>query len=154
MSGFYNTKKWKSKREKILKRDSYKCRECARIGRMVQANPVHHLAPIEEFPEYRLCDFNLISLCNEHHNKCHNRADNSLTEYGIDLALRELRKFQYLPQVFNILQYFSMPPLNSASKMGQRTTGGRGISNSAHISAKIPQGGEGHDSKSVEGKDN
>ena len=68
---FYKSKKWKKKREAILKRDKYMCRECAKYGRRKDAVCVHHIKHLEEFPELGLDSDNLISLCAACHNKAH-----------------------------------------------------------------------------------
>ncbi|MFR3430829.1 MAG: hypothetical protein ACLTTH_12420 [Holdemanella porci] len=33
-----------------------------RYGRRVEAEVVHHIYPADEYPEYRFCDWNLISI--------------------------------------------------------------------------------------------
>lgn len=43
---FYKKKTWIRKREKILKRDEYLCRECKRYGKTTQATTVHHIIPL------------------------------------------------------------------------------------------------------------
>lgn len=68
---FYKNPKWISKREKILKRDDYLCRNCKRFGRIVSAKTVHHIKHLDEYPELALTDSNLISLCSNCHNKAH-----------------------------------------------------------------------------------
>ncbi|MBR6113795.1 MAG: HNH endonuclease [Oscillospiraceae bacterium] len=62
---------WKRKREHILKRDHYFCRECLKYGRRRDATMVHHIKPRRDYPELALVDSNLISLCDECHNKMH-----------------------------------------------------------------------------------
>ena len=79
---FYRLKKWIRKRENILRRDGYECRQCKRYGKTTAATTVHHIYPLEMFPAYRLLDINLLSLCNECHNQMHNRSNNELTELG------------------------------------------------------------------------
>lgn len=68
---FYTTTKWKNKRAAILRRDKYQCQECRRYGRLRQAQTVHHIKHLDEFPELALDNNNLISLCNACHNKAH-----------------------------------------------------------------------------------
>jgi len=79
---FYKTKRWTSKRLVILRRDEYLCRECKRFGKTTQANTVHHVLPLEQHPEYRLTNANLLSLCGTCHNKMHDRLTNELTDTG------------------------------------------------------------------------
>lgn len=71
MKRFYNTKVWKAKRKKILERDEYKCQECKRYGKRIEAKEVHHIKPLEDFPDEALSDENLISLCEKCHKKKH-----------------------------------------------------------------------------------
>lgn len=79
---FYKQKKWISKRNRILRRDEYLCRQCKRYGKVTGAYTVHHIYPLEDYPEYKLTSDNLLSLCAECHGKMHNRKTNELTELG------------------------------------------------------------------------
>lgn len=80
---FYKTKKWKNKRAVILRRDEYECRHCKRYGNTTLANTVHHVYPLEYYPQHKLNSKNLISLCGECHSKMHNRITNELTAEGL-----------------------------------------------------------------------
>ena len=88
----YDTKRWDSKRAYVLRRDGYMCRECARIGKHIPANTVHHIFPVEYFPEYQNEDWNLISVCAACHNEIHDRQEHTLSEKGIELLRRTARK--------------------------------------------------------------
>lgn len=79
---FYKSTRWKKKRKAILKRDGYLCRLSRRYGKTAQAETVHHIYPLTDYPEYALCDWNLISVSQTMHNKLHNREDNTLTALG------------------------------------------------------------------------
>lgn len=79
---FYKGWKWKRKRERILRRDEYLCRECKRYGRTTAATTVHHIQPLEQRPELALVSRNLISLCDGCHNAMHDRESGGLTEKG------------------------------------------------------------------------
>lgn len=68
---FYNSKRWKNKRELILRRDGYKCQRCKRYGRQKEAVTVHHIKHYDEYPELALENSNLISLCDACHNYYH-----------------------------------------------------------------------------------
>lgn len=83
MINFYKTKQWVKKRSAILRRDEYLCQECKRYGKTTQANTVHHIYPLEDYPVYRLTTGNLISLCNKCHNSMHDRFTNELTQKGL-----------------------------------------------------------------------
>lgn len=78
----YKTKRWRRLREAVLRRDGYLCREWARYGKPVEANTVHHCWPIEDYPEYAWCLWNLIALSDDKHNAMHNRTKGNLTELG------------------------------------------------------------------------
>lgn len=68
---FHKTKQWKRKREQILRRDGYLCRECRRYGKAMPATTVHHIEHVEDRPDLALVDSNLVSLCSSCHNKIH-----------------------------------------------------------------------------------
>ena len=78
----YKTGRWRVLREKILRRDRYKCRESARYGITAEANTVHHVWPAEDYPEYAWQPWNLISLTGEKHEAMHDRLSGKLTELG------------------------------------------------------------------------
>ena len=88
---FYKSKRWRKLRERILQRDGYRCQESKRYGKAVPANTVHHIFPMDEFPQYRWEPWNLISLSNDVHNQMHDRNTNELTEIGRELMLRVAR---------------------------------------------------------------
>lgn len=60
---YYNTKRWKSLRRFVLRRDRYTCQECRRFG-----NEVDHIVPIVQGGEIWSED-NLQVLC----KSCHSR---------------------------------------------------------------------------------
>lgn len=78
----YNKKQWKIKREYILRRYKYMCKECERFGKRVDADTVHHIYPVEFYPQYAMSNWNLISLCNKCHNEMHDRKTHQLTQKG------------------------------------------------------------------------
>ena len=87
---FLVSKQWREKREKILRRDGYQCQISKRFGKRVEGNIVHHIFPREEFPEFRLANWNLITVCMAVHNRL--ESENGLTEEGIDLLRRTARQ--------------------------------------------------------------
>lgn len=87
--GFYGRSAWKRLRLQALNRDHWLCQECLRQGRIRQAREVHHLKPLEDFPELGLCLDNLESLCHE----CHE-----------DTKIREDRKETPTPQGVRIIK--------------------------------------------------
>ena len=70
MSDFHKTNKWREKSEKIIKRDKY-CQNCKRYGRIRNAQMVHHIKPVEDYPELGFVNSNLVALCWDCHNKMH-----------------------------------------------------------------------------------
>ena len=96
----YQGSKWKKKRQKILRRDEYKDKVAKYFGRAIDANTVHHIYPVDEYPEYQWCDWNLISVSKETHNKLENRKTGELTELG-----RWLMQITRIPE-----EYKKIPP--------------------------------------------
>lgn len=88
MKDFYKNTKWKGKRERILKRDEYLCRECKRYDKSVVANTVHHVIPFEQQPDLKYASDNLISLCSKCHDKMYDRTNNELTKLGNEWVVR------------------------------------------------------------------
>lgn len=68
---FYESRKWKRKRQQILRRDGYMCQICKRYGRMREATEVHHIQHLEDRPDLAFNNDNLISLCRSCHNAQH-----------------------------------------------------------------------------------
>ena len=90
---WYTSRLWQHKRERILRRDGYICRYASRFGRHEPAEVVHHIFPREEFPQYAMDSWNLISLSRASHNIMHDRDTNDLTAEGIDLLRRTARRY-------------------------------------------------------------
>ena len=78
----YDTKRWKHLREVILRRDGYMDQLELRTGKMVNAQTVHHIFPVDMYPQYQWCSWNLISLTNENHELMHNRVTGRLSSAG------------------------------------------------------------------------
>lgn len=89
----YKTARWQAKHDAILRRDEYEDQILKRYGKHVPAETVHHIFPIEQYPEYMWSSWNLISLSKATHNKLHDRVTGSLTEEGMDLLIRTARKY-------------------------------------------------------------
>jgi hypothetical protein len=79
---FYRSRAWKIKRKAILRRDGYLCKLSRRYGKTCPAETVHHIYPLDLYPEHALCEWNLISVSSEMHNRLHNREDGSLSADG------------------------------------------------------------------------
>lgn len=78
----YTSTRWKKKRKHILHLDKYMCQVSKWYGERRDATIVHHIYPADEYPEYRYCDWNLISVSSAGHNKLENRLTGELTELG------------------------------------------------------------------------
>lgn len=68
---FYKSAAWLKCRKLVLKRDYYLCQPCLRDGKLTTADAVHHIKPLEDYPELALDMDNLESICNSCHNKEH-----------------------------------------------------------------------------------
>ena len=85
---FYNTAEWKRARARALRRDGYQCQEAKRYGRIEEATTVHHILPLQEWPQYRSASWNLISLSDKAHEGMHDRKSGTLSKRGQELARR------------------------------------------------------------------
>lgn len=94
---FYKSKPWRSKRTKVLRRDSYECQECKRYGKNRTATTVHHCNPLETHPQWRLESWNLLSLCSTCHDRMHDRNNDVLTSLG-EYWREKVTKVSPLPQ--------------------------------------------------------
>lgn len=79
---FYKSSKWRKKRELVLRRDNYLCQECRRYGKTTPAQTVHHIFPLEQYPELAVVSGNLVSLCFGCHDMMHDRNSDEVTEVG------------------------------------------------------------------------
>lgn len=89
----YKNIRWRKTREYILRRDKYLCQQSLRFGRNVEADTVHHIFPVEFYPELKYEYWNLISLCSTEHNKLHQRTEHNLTDEGIRLQKRFRKRY-------------------------------------------------------------
>ena len=88
---FTSSRKWRAKRERILRRDNYECQISKRYGKHKQAEVVHHIFPRSEFPQYAFEDWNLISLTLSQHGKLHTDGG-GLTDDGWALLKKTAKK--------------------------------------------------------------
>ena len=79
---FYKSERWKKKRKRILRRDKYICQESKRYGESEEATTVHHIYPLEEYPELAFENWNLISVSKKRHDTFHDRKTGKITEKG------------------------------------------------------------------------
>ena len=69
----YTSKRWKHLRARVL-REQPLCQEALRYGRREPATVAHHVYPVEDFPGWRFCRWNLIAVSADAHNSFHDRA--------------------------------------------------------------------------------
>lgn len=81
----YQGNRWKKVRNRVLKLDGYKCQIDKRYGIPTDAQTVHHIYPVKEYPEYQWCLWNMISVSNANHNRLENRRTGELTKLGRQL---------------------------------------------------------------------
>ena len=79
----YKSKRWLRLRNAVLRRDKFNCRDAARYGRRELATTVHHVYPVEDFPGWQWCTWNLIAVSHAAHNSFHDRVTGKLTERGL-----------------------------------------------------------------------
>lgn len=87
---FYNSARWRKHARAIMSRDGYRDQVEARYGRAVPAELVHHILPLQEYPEHAWTEWNLISISRATHNRLH-LEDGSLSLQGWRLADRVAR---------------------------------------------------------------
>lgn len=70
--GFYQNQTWRNKRKEILKRDNNECQVNKSLGQVsTDKLIVHHIKPLEYFPELAMDDSNLITVSHTNHNIIH-----------------------------------------------------------------------------------
>lgn len=95
MSFDYKSSRWLRLRDSVLRetvqRDGVpRCQYLKRFGKRAMATTVHHIWPVEDYPEYAWCRWNLIALSQEAHNMMHNRTTGKLTAIGEQLRRRTI----------------------------------------------------------------
>ncbi|GEM04518.1 hypothetical protein HMI01_15060 [Halolactibacillus miurensis] len=90
---FYKTKRWRRKRENILKQHDYLCAESRQYGNNRQAEMIHHIYPLEYYPELAYEDWNLLPLTNSVHNTFHDRNTNEVIDRGIYWQSKRKKEF-------------------------------------------------------------
>ena len=69
---FYQNQTWRNKRKAILKRDNNECQVSKSMGQVsTDKLIVHHIKPLEYFPELAMDDSNLITVSHTNHNIIH-----------------------------------------------------------------------------------
>lgn len=118
---FYNSKRWRHLREVILRRDGYLDQLELRVGSRVEAETVHHIFPLEKYPQYKWERWNLIAVSRHTHELLHNRITGELSTDGFAL-LREIAKKQNIP--VSVLTLVVGHPGSGKSTWVRRNMGG------------------------------
>lgn len=86
----YKARRWERLRAQVMRRDGYRCQLSKRYGKSVPADLVHHIYPVDEFPEYAFAPWNLVAVSRAAHNKLHDRDSDKLTAEGVALMRRTI----------------------------------------------------------------
>ena len=93
---YYNCKRWRKKRQEILRRDHWECQRCrervrtaaakgeqlpAGQRRIRKAVCVHHVLELKDRPDLAYDNNNLISLCHRCHDEIHGRSVDDFKMY-------------------------------------------------------------------------
>lgn len=89
---FYNSKRWRHLREVILRRDGFTDQLELRDGNRVDAETVHHIFPLEKYPQYKWQPWNLVSVSRQTHELLHNRITGELSAAGEQLLMETASK--------------------------------------------------------------
>lgn len=80
---FYKSPQWKRCRDAYMRSTGGLCEDCYKEGRIVPAEEVHHIIPINQDnisdPNITLAWANLVALCREHHRKRHGASERRYT---------------------------------------------------------------------------
>lgn len=78
----YKSKEWTTLRDWILHvRDNGLCQKCLEDKRIIEADVVHHIKELSDYPELAFVKSNLISWCHTCHNRHHKLGLTKETEY-------------------------------------------------------------------------
>ena len=83
----YTCARWRRLRASVLREAKYQCQIARRYGRMEEATRVHHIWPVEDYPEFAWCRWNLIAVSLDAHRRLH-KPDGSLSTEGDALRRR------------------------------------------------------------------
>lgn len=88
----YKEPRWLALRKRVLVRDKYLDQYWKRYGRLINAEMVHHVFPVEDFPQYQWEEWNLVSVAKSTHMMLHDRENDELTDKGMELLRYVARK--------------------------------------------------------------
>lgn len=87
------TKKWIKFRDRIMREHDYLCQESLRYGRRVQAEMVHHIYPVSEYPELEFEKWNCLPILNKIHNTFHDRTNDKIVGQGLYWQKKRKKEF-------------------------------------------------------------
>ena len=87
------TKKWFKFRDRVMKKNDYLCQESLRYGIRVQAEMVHHIYPVSEYPELEFVEWNCLPLLNKIHNTFHDRTNDKIVGQGLYWQKKRKKEF-------------------------------------------------------------
>lgn len=87
-------RKWEKKRNYILRFYNYRCQESKRYGTTEEATTVHHIYPVEFYPELKFVDWNLLPVTSKAHGTFHKRESHELTTKGLYWQKKRRREFR------------------------------------------------------------
>lgn len=74
LQDFYRSKEWRKLKVIARRRDNNECQYCKERGKYKPCRSVHHIQEVKGYPEKALTLSNLVSLCEECHNKTHGKS--------------------------------------------------------------------------------
>ena len=84
----YTCARWRRLRASVLRAAKYQCQWARRYGRTEEATRVHHIWPVEDYPEYAWCRWNLIAVSLPSHMALHVPGGGALSAAGEALRRR------------------------------------------------------------------
>ncbi|PZO95405.1 MAG: endonuclease [Streptococcus pyogenes] len=88
------TKKWEKFRDRVMREHDYLCQESLRYGVSSQAEMVHHIYPVSEYPDLEFVRWNCLPLTNKRHNTFHDRSNDRIIGNGIYWQKKRKKEFQ------------------------------------------------------------
>ena len=119
---FYKSEQWQHLRKQILRRDNYMDRLMAREGKIRDADTVHHIFPLNRYPEYALKPWNLISVTRDTHELLHNRVTGGLSDLGQKL-LEETARTNGIP-ISRLILVIGLPGSGKTTYVKHHLNGG------------------------------
>lgn len=80
---FYHSKAWSKLRSMALDRDNYLCQKCLEHNKITNAKIVHHIVYVDTDFTKALDLDNLISVCQDCHNKIHANDNDKTNERNV-----------------------------------------------------------------------